>query len=70
MVHVFPFLNLVTQILLQIIDIFPCYPSCQKMFEKLMFARLDSCLKSNNILFTNQFGFHKLLNFLIMFIHH
>ena len=29
------------------------------MFEKLMCARLDSCLKSNNILCTNQFGFRK-----------
>ena len=30
-----------------------------KMFEKLMCARLDSYLKSNNILCTNQFGFRK-----------
>ena len=30
-----------------------------KMFEKLMCARLNSYLKSNNILCTNQFGFHK-----------
>ena len=29
------------------------------MFEKLMCARLVSYLKSNNILCTNQFGFHK-----------
>ena len=29
------------------------------MFEKLMCARLDSYLKSNNILYTNQFGFGK-----------
>ena len=29
------------------------------MFEKLMCARLDSYLKSNNILCTNQFGFRK-----------
>ena len=28
-----------------------------KIFEKLMCARLDSCLKSNNILCANQFGF-------------
>ena len=33
-----------------------------KMFEKLMCARLDSYLKSNNILCTNQFGFHKNFN--------
>ena len=32
------------------------------MFEKLIRARLDSYLKSNNILFTNQFGFRKNLN--------
>ena len=30
-----------------------------KIFQKLMCARLDSYLKSNNILCTNQFGFHK-----------
>ena len=30
-----------------------------KMFEKLMCARLYSYLKSNIILWTNQFGFHK-----------
>ena len=30
-----------------------------KTFEKLMCARLDSYLKSNNILCTNQFGFRK-----------
>ena len=30
-----------------------------KMFEKLMCARLDSYLKSNNILCTNPFGFRK-----------
>ena len=29
------------------------------MFEKLMCAWLDSYLKSNNILCTNQFGFRK-----------
>ena len=46
-----------------------------KVFEKLMCARQDSYLKSNNILCTNQFGFRKnsnqmqLLNSLIMFIH-
>ena len=40
-------------------DLFPCYPSCQKIFEKLMCARLDSYLKSNNILCANQFGFRK-----------
>ena len=55
----FLFLNLVTQIWLRIIDLFPCYPSCKKMFEKLMCARLDSYLKSNDILWTNQFGFRK-----------
>ena len=30
-----------------------------KMFDKLMCARLDSYLKSKNILYTNKFGFHK-----------
>ena len=33
-----------------------------KMFEKLMCARLESYLKSNNILYTNHFGFRKNLN--------
>ena len=32
-------------------------PFLSKMFEKLMCARLDSYLKSNNVLCTNQFGF-------------
>ena len=52
-------------------------PLLSKMFEKLMCARLDSSLKSNNILCTNQFGFRKkqihrmqLSIFLIMSIHH
>ena len=31
-------------------------PSLSKIFEKLMCIRLDSYLKSNNILCTNQFG--------------
>ena len=34
-------------------------PFLSKMFKKLMCARLDSYLKSNNILCTNQFGFRK-----------
>ena len=34
-------------------------PFLSEMFEKLMCARLDSYLKSNNILCTNQFGFRK-----------
>ena len=34
-------------------------PVLSKIFEKLMCARLDSYLKSNDILCTNQFGFHK-----------
>ena len=34
-------------------------PFLSKMFEKLMCARLDSYLKSNNILCINQFGFRK-----------
>ena len=34
-------------------------PFLSKMFEKLMCARLDSYLKSNDILCTNQFGFRK-----------
>ena len=34
-------------------------PFLSKMFEKLMCARLDSYLKSNSILCTNQFGFSK-----------
>ena len=34
-------------------------PFLSKMFEKLMCARLDCYLKSNNILCTNQFGFRK-----------
>ena len=38
------------------ISMFPYLP---KIFEKLMCARLDSYLKSNNILCANQFGFHK-----------
>ena len=52
-------------------------PFLSKMLEKLMCARLDSYLKSNNILCTNQFGSEKilinrmqLLNFLILLIHH
>ena len=53
----FQFSNLVTQNRLRITDLFPCYPSCRKFFEKLMCARLD--LKSNNILCTNQYGFRK-----------
>ena len=47
-----------TQILLWIIDLFPCCLSCQKFWE------IDVCqtrhyLKSNNILCTNLLGFHK-----------
>ena len=34
-------------------------PFLSKIFEKLMFARLDSYLKLDNILCTNQFGFLK-----------
>ena len=34
-------------------------PFLSKMSEKLMCARLDSYLKSNNILCTNKFGFRK-----------
>ena len=34
-------------------------PFLSEVFEKLMCARLDSYLKSNNILCTNQFGFRK-----------
>ena len=34
-------------------------PFLSKIFEKLMWARLDSYLKSNNILCTNQFGLRK-----------
>ena len=34
-------------------------PFLSKIFDKLMCARLDSYLKSNNILCTNQFGFRK-----------
>ena len=34
-------------------------PFLSKIFEKLMCATLDSYLKSNNILCTNQFGFRK-----------
>ena len=34
-------------------------PFLSKIFEKLMCARLDAYLKSNNILYTNQFGFRK-----------
>ena len=48
-----------TQILLRIIDLFPCCPLLSKIFEKLICARLDSYLKSNNILCVNQFGFRK-----------
>ena len=51
-------------------------PFLSKIDEKLLCARLDSYLKSNNILCTNQFGILKiqilqmrLLNSLIMFIH-
>ena len=33
------------------------FPFLSKIFEKLMCARLDSYLKSNNIVCTNQFGF-------------
>ena len=36
-----------------------CNIVLSKMFQKLMCARLDSYLKSNNILCTNQFGFCK-----------
>ena len=34
-------------------------PFLSKIFEKLISARIDSFLKSNNILRTNQFGFRK-----------
>ena len=34
-------------------------PFLSKMIEKLMWARLDSYLKSNKILCTNRFGFRK-----------
>ena len=34
-------------------------PFLSKIFEKLMCAKLDSYLKSNNILCTNQFGLRK-----------
>ena len=37
-------------------------PFLSKIFEKLMCTRLDSYLKSINILCTNQFGFCKNLN--------
>ena len=37
-------------------------PFLSKIFEKLTCARLDSYLKSNNILCTNQFGFCKNYN--------
>ena len=37
-------------------------PFLSKMFEKLMCAGLDSYLKSDNILCTNQFGFRKIYN--------
>ena len=37
-------------------------PFLSKLFEKLMCARLDSYLKANNILCTNQFGFRKNFN--------
>ena len=37
-------------------------PFLLKIFEKLMCARLDAYLKSNNILCTNQFGFRKISN--------
>ena len=36
-------------------------PFLSKIFEKLMCVRLDSYLKSNNILCTNQFVFRKYL---------
>ena len=55
----FRFSNLVTHIRLRIIDLFPCYHSCQKCLKKIMCAKLNSYLKSNNILRTNQFGFRK-----------
>ena len=34
-------------------------PFLSKTFEKLMYARLDSYIKSNNILCANQFSFRK-----------
>ena len=37
-------------------------PFLSKMFEKLMCVRLDSYLKLNNVLCTNQFGFCKNAN--------
>ena len=37
-------------------------PILSKIFEKFMCARLNFYLKSNNILFTNQFGFWKKSN--------
>ena len=49
------FSNLVTQIRLRIIDPFPCYQSSQKVMRE----RLDSYLKSNNILCTNEFALFK-----------
>ena len=38
-------------------------PFLSKIFEKLVCARLDSYLKSNNILCTNQFGFRKKIKY-------
>ena len=38
-------------------------PFLSKIFEHLMCARLDSYLKSNNILGTNQFGYRKNSNY-------
>ena len=40
-------------------------PFLSKMFEKLMCARLDSYLKLNNILCTNQFGFGKKFQYIV-----
>ena len=53
-------LNLVTQIILWIIDIFPCCLSCQKYLRNWCLPhKIDSYLKLTNVLYTNQFYFRK-----------
>ena len=58
-----PILNAIflTQIYspLNLLNLFNIFSTLENLFEKLMCARLDSYLKSNNILCINQFGSRK-----------
>ena len=62
----FLFSNLVTQIRLRIIDLFPCYHSCQKCSKNRTIFYVQISLVSAKVP-THRM---QLQNFLIMFIHH